>query len=501
MGHSSLVLTVLAGGLVAAAFASCAQGSDLPSGTGGAGSAGSSTQTGPSGGMVGSTCKSQSDCTQGTCTPIGGKSYCTVPCPPACPGATYCTIIGGTPVCAPDLGQECAVCALDSDCKLPSDVCLVAPLGDAFCARDCTVDGICPEGFDCMGKAEYAAGDAGAPDAGAPDAGAGGAGTGGAATSTSTSTGAGTGGAGPSPTMPSRWCVPSGGLSCPCDDKRDGVVNACSVSNSIGTCTGTQTCNGKQQQWQGCTAQTPAPETCNGKDDDCDGMIDEGDASMLCGGSPPPHGAWACTSGACALGSCDAGWAAYPSGGTPAQGCACPVDVGEPNDTCAMATPAGTVTDVGTPISFEGTLSSDTDVDVWSITTVDTDEMTTNSYHVKITFSQPATNTEFLMDVTRGDPCTDAPSGPTANITAYDWCVNGTASATVGEASCGPEAAVHCGGVPGPDSPPPPAGDHSATYYVRVHRAPGVAGTCTPYQITATAAGGECDFSQMCGTP
>ena len=114
--------------------------------------------------------------------------------------------------------------------------------------------------------------------------------------------------------------------------------------------------------------------------------------------------------------------------------------------------------------------------------------MNTNSYHVNIVFTQPTPNTEFVMDVIRGDPCSDTPGGPTTNITSYDWCVNGDGGPTLGEGSCGPSAPVHCGGVPGPDSPPPPTTDHSATYYVRVHRAAGAATSCTPYEITVTAA-------------
>ena len=49
----------------------------------------------------------------------------------------------------PDLGQQCDKCQTAADCKLPSDACLTAPPGDNFCARDCTVDGMCPNGFTC----------------------------------------------------------------------------------------------------------------------------------------------------------------------------------------------------------------------------------------------------------------------------------------------------------------------------------------------------------------
>ena len=115
--------------------------------------------------------------------------------------------------------------------------------------------------------------------------------------------------------------------------------------------------------------------------------------------------------------------------------------------------------------------------------------MTTNSYHVAIAFTSPMPNNEFVMDVERGGPCVDAPTGGSTGIQSYDWCVNNSgtnASGTVlGEAPCGPSAVVHCT-------------DHSSPYSVRVYRKPGVAGTCTQYSITVTGGGGPCDLSQTC---
>ena len=64
------------------------------------------------------------------------------------------------------------------------------------------------------------------------------------------------------------------------DDDCDGLTDedlseqACSITNSYGTCTGTQTC--RAGAWVDCTAKTPAEETCNNIDDDCDGLTDEG---------------------------------------------------------------------------------------------------------------------------------------------------------------------------------------------------------------------------------
>jgi len=483
MGSSGVVRTVLLGLVigVAAGFAACAQGNQFGTGGGGVGGSvtGPGSVTGSGGadagptGMIGSACTDT--CAEGTCTVIGNGKYCTQACPPACPDGTYCSIIGGNPICVPDLGQECGKCTASTDCKLPSDSCLTAPAGDSFCARDCTVDGVCGNGFVCTGAASYA--DGGVGTDGGAGGGSAGSGSGGAS---------GSGGGAPLPSAPNRWCVPDDGLSCPCSPGRDGVTNACAVTNSFGTCTGMETCNGASSTWMGCSAMTPAMEICNGKDDNCNGQIDEGDPNMLCSfeGAQPPNANWACANGMCQLGTCDAGWTAYPPGPASA-GCACQVDANEPNGSCAAAKSVGSVTSTGgTPLVISGTLSSDTDVDYYAFTTTDVNETTTNSYHVAISFTAPAANTEFVFDVTRGTPCVDAPTGAAASITTYDWCVNGT-DGTNGEAPCGPTATNHCT-------------DYSSQYYLRVHRAAGVTATCTQYQITVTGGGGTCDLTQKC---
>lgn len=475
MVKKSVGRAVLLGGFVAAVAAACAQGGEL-TGAGGFGGLGNSSTSGtgaatgggtPEGGTpgkLGSPCKSNAECDEGSCVPIGNASYCTRPCPPECPDGTYCSLINGTALCVPDLDQQCLKCTATTDCKVPSDMCLTAPPGDRFCARDCTVDGLCPNGFTCVDKGAYTA------DGGAPDAG---------------SDGGTMDGGGPTPTQPFKWCVPNSGASCPCNDKRDGVTHACSVKNANGTCSGMETCDGKQGQWKGCTAATPAAEACNGKDDNCNGMIDDGDPNALCAGQgpKPPHASWACNTGTCALGACDPGWISFPAGSV-SEGCSCPLEAGEPNGSCSTATPIGSVSDTGAPIQAQGTLSSPADVDFWVFDAVDVNEGTTNSFHVAIVFTAPADNQEFLMDVMPGG-CNDTPTGPSTAITAYDWCVNGTDGAGSGEAPCGPTAVPHCG-------------NHSAQYYVRVYRKPGATATCTSYTLAISAGGGTCDFSKKC---
>ena len=449
---------------------------------------------------IGSPCTTTDVCaSSGTCTALGSAGmYCTEPCPlTSCPHGTYCSLIGGAATCVPDLMQECLICTLATDCKLPSDACLKAPQGDTFCARDCTPDNQCPMGYTCVDKATYSGAavdggvfeggagpaDGGVHDAGGGhDAGAGGSGDGGGSDATSGADAAMADGG-----SPSRWCVPSGGASCSCDPSREGEVEACSIINAFGTCTGTQTCNGAAGIWQ-CNALTPMAEICNGKDDNCNGQVDEGDPNMLCAaeGAPPVHAGWVCMNGMCLLGACDQGWTDFPPG-PPADGCPCATDTADLDGLCDQAIPAGSVTDVGgAPLTLTGTLSSATAVQVYSFTTTDTNEMTTNSYHVSIAFTAPTPNNEFVMDVERSAACNDTPTGGSTNITSYDWCVNAT-SATAGEAPCGP-AIVNVSNC----------ADHSSAYFVRVYRKAGATPTCTSYAIAVTGGGGTCDLTAKC---
>ncbi len=413
---------------------------------------------------IGAPCTSNAQCSApGACTTLGTAGrFCTEPCPATgCPKGTYCSTLNGVNTCFPDLNQECNFCELDSDCPLPTDACLTMPDGEKFCGMDCTPSGVCPMGYTCETKAALAPPDAGATD-GAVDA----------ASDTGMTVMPDAGG-------PSKWCVPSGGAGCACTMAKDGATAPCSVSNQYGTCVAPSTCNGATGTWVGCPAPA-TPDICNGLDDDCDGDIDQGDPNTLCGGAPP-NATWQCVNAMCILGPCNKGWADFPVTG---KGCTCPVNASEPDGTCATASNAGAVQSVGgSPVVINGTLSSATDVNVWAVSTVDTAEPATNSYHVAISFTQPATNTEFVMDVIRG-ACTDAPTGGVTNITTYDWCVNAT-SATAGESVCGPTAIHQCA-------------DHSSPYFIRVHRKAGATPTCTSYQITVTGGGGTCDLTQTC---
>ncbi len=477
--------------VLAASFGGCAKGNNTSSG-GSAGShsgatAGAGGGTGGAAGGIGLPCATEQDCPEGgACIEIAGKKVCTQACPPACPDGSYCTLVQGDPYCVADSDQQCGQCLGAAQCKGITDECLTAPAGDKFCGRDCTVMDDCPTGFICMDSADYAALSAGTGGA----AGSGGGGAGGAAGGA----GGATGGGGPSlpdaggkppAGKPHKFCVPPDEKSCPCNDKRDGVSKSCDIKNDLGKCPGSETCAGKDGAWVGCTAKTPAAETCNAGDDDCNGSVDDGDPNALCGGSPP-NGAYACNGGSCALGGCDPGWTQYPAG-KPSDGCTCPMDASEPNDTCATPADAGTVSDAGGAVQITGTLSSDVDVDVWTIQTADVDEGTMNSYHVSIDLVPDVGADTFLVDVIRGDACVDAPSGGAVGITSYDWCVDGkSADGMIGESPCSIDGPIHCN-------------DNSAKYFIRVYRKPGAPAACAGYKIAVSAKGGDaCDFTQQC---
>ncbi len=501
-----LLGSVVSVGLLAAALSGgCAKGNTL-TGAGGSGAtggpgSGAGTNSGGAGaeGPVGAPCETKQDCPDGgECVQVGNKKICTVACPPACPGDTYCTLIEGDSYCVPNLDQQCTQCAGSAQCKGITDECLTAPAGDKFCARDCTTMADCPTGFECVERTDYLGLGTGAGG----DGGGGGAGGGTATTSSTTSTSSttttATGTTGSTTTtttttssstfpagIPHRYCVPTGAASCVCNEKRDGVTKSCAIKNEFGTCDGSESCDGDKATWVGCTAKTPSAETCNTTDDDCNGSADEADPNSMCGGAPP-HATWACNTGMCSLAACDMGWTQYPVGPA-AAGCTCAVDASEPNDSCASPANAGSVTDAGGPAQITGTLSSDTDVDVWMFDAVDTDEVITNSYNVAIVLAQDEGSENVILDVIRGDTCTDSPTGAGSNITSYGWCVNGKSTDGLkGEAPCGEQEPVHCN-------------NHTSKYFIRVRRKGGAPAVCTPYKISITAHGMDpCDMTQNC---
>lgn len=307
---------------------------------------------------------------------------------------------------------------------------------------------------------------------------------------------AGGGGGAPGPKNPDMYCVPPNQESCECTMDRDGSTRLCTSTSGGLTCEGTETCNGANGNWEGCTASSPQPEVCDGADNDCNGTADDGPLTDMCGPLPQNVTAWQCTSGACLVDTCAAGWAVYPSNLPPSAGCPCQEEANEAaNNSCAGAKtlgPVGSITDANTnAVTMSGRLTSDTDVDWFMFDTVDSDEGSTNSYHVSIRFTSPSSNNEFVFDVIRGDTC-GSPDAAHSDLTEYTWCVDGTytipgSGEVIGEETCGPTAPRQCG-------------PHSKPYLVRVKRKPGATGSCIEYTLTATAksAPGMCDFTMAC---
>ncbi|MBI5536318.1 MAG: hypothetical protein HY898_26595 [Deltaproteobacteria bacterium] len=424
-------------------------------------------------------------------------------------------------------GAQCGVCTLDKDCATGFK-CIPAPLGDLFCAKDCASES-CPSGdYECVDLAEYGRPDAGTAGSG-PDA-SNDTGSGGAAGEASTEGGseagqdaasdgssdsslggaagaagaAGAGGAGGTGGAPStggsagaagagpqgKVCVPTKSASCPCIASRTGVKRNCFNENSFGKCTGKETC--QSNAWQGCDAPAASKEICDNKDNNCNGFTDMDEpgitGNQLCSsGQAPPHSGFTCAAGECQLAGCEPGWTKYPPSTPASEGCNCAIDppdiTATKNDECANATDKGSLSDVGsTPVTIQGTLATDSDVDWYGIVMKDQNEVPIpNSYRVHVEFVAADGNPgdQYRFDIVRTDgktPCDTA--GLKTELTSYDWCADVTTDPTK-----------------------PGNADSTATYRIRVFRKAGAAGDCKPYKLKLSNGGGtgSCPADDGCG--
>jgi hypothetical protein len=201
-------------------------------------------------GEFGAPCTMHTDCTSGYCVePVGGAGgVCSRVCDGDCPTGYDCLPVEfpttEVQLCVPSTVRQCATCATDDEC--PGGVCLTID-GQGACGATCNDNAQCPIGYTCDVD--------------------------------DTGTHAGT------------FCQPVT-RSCSCSPAMAGAQRSCSTTNAIGTCLGTQTCDGVAG-WSVCTALIAAVETCDGVDNDCNFVIDNG-----------VGGGEACTNTVTGVGSC-----------------------------------------------------------------------------------------------------------------------------------------------------------------------------------------------------
>jgi hypothetical protein len=254
------------------------------------------------------------------------------------------------------------------------------------------------------------------------------------------------------------------------DDDCDGVDDDDYVPYTcgMGGCTRSSTCIGGVED---CVEGGPAPEICNGSDDDCDDTIDNGSPTTLC--SPaPPHATPACTGGSCTIGSCDSGY--YDADLIYTNGCECTPETTEPSSTaCGSAYNLGSFADTGTTTTFSGNIVPDGDSDWYRFTATDTADTTCDSFDVVVAFtSNPGS--VFRIDVYRASCSDGSPCLNEAN--QMEWYTNfrsGSGTSAVGECQCRTSPLINYN----------ICNDDTATFYVRVYRAPGTPLTCDNYTI------------------
>jgi hypothetical protein len=246
-GNSSGSLTNGAGGSTSSSSASSSSGvitgagggsstssssSSSSSTTTAASSSSSSSGTGggsSSGGALGATCTTGTDCQSGLCKPVVIQTppVCVTPCASQadCGAGTtfFCEpITAGSPdgYCIPESPAHCLSCTQDSDCGSLSEVCFQAPGDNSMaCNIDCSLAGqsACPSDYSCV--METVAG------------------------------------------QPRQLCRPTTVATCLdaiggyCD--RLTVPQACTRTNTAGSCLGQRVCMSGNERFDSCNAESP----------------------------------------------------------------------------------------------------------------------------------------------------------------------------------------------------------------------------------------------------
>ncbi|MFZ5444008.1 MAG: MopE-related protein [Myxococcota bacterium] len=189
----------------------------------------------------GEACEADDECASRLCDKLPGKSkVCFRRCSTNCNPGDICTALAPNDrfACVPEKPGLCQPCALNVDCPYPGDRCIELG-GTKVCARDCSFDGQCPSSYRCADGTDT------------------------------------------NGEFVTKQCQPTSG-TCECTAATAGQTRPCSETNSIGTCTGVQTCR-PPNGYDACSALVPSAESCNGRDDDCNGMTDENLGETTCG--------------------------------------------------------------------------------------------------------------------------------------------------------------------------------------------------------------------------
>ena len=196
-------------------------------------------------------CQDGSECLSGLCVETeDGSKVCAPPClDEDCPKGWECrpvTGIGGdvTFVCLPAVGKLCRPCLYHTDCRPAGvdtdDLCVDWGSDGSFCGRDCSQDGLCPDGYSCF-------------DVSDPN----------------------------DREKVLQQCLPTEG-ECECTPAymENGYKTGCYFENDEGICWGERRCG--PEGLTACDATVPEKEVCDGQDQNCDGTTDEGITAGEC---------------------------------------------------------------------------------------------------------------------------------------------------------------------------------------------------------------------------